>query len=90
MSKQLDRNKQENNSVNVVKFIHDEATSVSAVKQLCSSAQVLFSCDGVSHMCGSGVFEQGYARMASVVSGERCLDWGSAGLGGGVRGGMDP
>uniref|UniRef100_A0A673L052 RNA helicase n=1 Tax=Sinocyclocheilus rhinocerous TaxID=307959 RepID=A0A673L052_9TELE len=30
---------------------------------------------------GSGHF-QGYARMASAVSGERCLDWGSTGLGG--------
>ncbi|XP_073697034.1 3'-5' RNA helicase YTHDC2-like isoform X1 [Garra rufa] len=30
---------------------------------------------------GSGHF-QGYARMTSAVSGERCLDWGSAGLGG--------
>lgn len=28
------------------------------------------------------VFEQGYARMVSAVSGERCLDWGSSGLGG--------
>ncbi|KAL0194466.1 hypothetical protein M9458_012762, partial [Cirrhinus mrigala] len=24
----------------------------------------------------------GYARMTSAVSGERCLDWGSVGLGG--------
>ncbi|XP_042579270.1 LOW QUALITY PROTEIN: 3'-5' RNA helicase YTHDC2-like [Cyprinus carpio] len=30
---------------------------------------------------GSGHF-QGYARMVSAVSGERCLDWGSSGLGG--------
>ncbi|KAA0717455.1 putative ATP-dependent RNA helicase YTHDC2 [Triplophysa tibetana] len=30
---------------------------------------------------GSGHF-QGYARMTSEISGERCLDWGSAGLGG--------
>nr|XP_055054283.1 3'-5' RNA helicase YTHDC2 isoform X2 [Misgurnus anguillicaudatus] len=30
---------------------------------------------------GSGHF-QGYARMTSEISSERCLDWGSAGLGG--------
>ncbi|XP_056099939.1 3'-5' RNA helicase YTHDC2 [Rhinichthys klamathensis goyatoka] len=30
---------------------------------------------------GSGHF-QGYARMTSSISGERCLDWGSVGLGG--------
>ncbi|ROL53875.1 putative ATP-dependent RNA helicase YTHDC2 [Anabarilius grahami] len=30
---------------------------------------------------GSGHF-QGYARMTSAISGERCLDWGSVGLGG--------
>ncbi|XDV21536.1 hypothetical protein PO909_026624 [Leuciscus waleckii] len=30
---------------------------------------------------GSGHF-QGYARMTSSIGGERCLDWGSAGLGG--------
>lgn len=40
-----------------------------------SAVYLIFSVQGSGHF-------QGYARMASVVSGERCLDWGSAGLGG--------
>lgn len=53
--------------------IHADDTTPSVIWGVGTSKVVL---------CGICVVRQGYARMTSEISGERCLDWGSAGLGG--------